>query len=172
MTEYQLWAARHPQAAAELQQLLNAAAHYHPESQPTHSEARVQQAVRMEIARRGGLAWRNNVGASPTKEKHVCPVCHFAFEVKKDALRWGICNDSAKLNEQLKSPDLIGVVPLLITPQMVGSVIGQFRGWEVKESGWHFNPKDPHECAQLAFGTLLEGKGAGFEFTTGGLKPW
>lgn len=172
MTEYQVWATLWPQAAAELQQVLHAAAHYHPEEAPKNSETRVQQAVRMEIARRGGLCFRNNVGASPTKEQHVCPRCTFTFEVRKDALRWGLCNDSARLNAQLKSPDLIGAVPVLITPQMVGQTIGQFRGWEVKREGWEFNPKDPHECAQLAFGTLIEGKGASFEFTTGGLKPW
>lgn len=163
---YQAWAQRHPQAAAELQQVLHADAHHSPEGTPIKSEAYAQQAARLQIAKQGGLAWRNNVGASKSKEQHSCPRCNFRFEVEQAPIRWGLCNDSAKLNSKIKSSDLIGIMPRLITPEMVGTTIGQFIAVETKRPGWKYKGDD-HEVAQLNWLQLVAGKGGVAFFSTG-----
>lgn len=61
--------------------------------------------------------WRNNVGA---------------FYHKKTLIRYGLANESKKLNEKLKSADLIGIRPILITEEHVGKIIGQFVSCEIK----------------------------------------
>lgn len=166
---YPEWAARHPQAAQELHQLLNAEAHFQPEGAPIMTEAYAQQQARLQIAKQGGLAWRNNVGASKAKEQHSCPRCSFRFEVEQAPIRWGLCNDSAKLNAKIKSSDLIGIVPRLITPEMVGTTIGQFLAVETKKQGWKFAGNE-HEVAQLNWLQLIAGKGGVSMFSTGGVQ--
>lgn len=49
-------------------------------------------------------------------------------------IRWGLANESKAMNERFKSADLIGVRPVLITQEMVGTVIGQFASVEVKRT--------------------------------------
>lgn len=103
------------------------------------SEARVQDEIRLEAARLGIRLWRNNSGA-----------------YKDNTGRWvryGLANDSAQLNERLKSPDLIGWRKRLITQDMVGGTIGQCVMREVKPEGWFFTATE-HEAAQLAFMNL------------------
>lgn len=165
---YRDWAARHPQAAQELQQLLHADAHYDPKTEGK-SEAYAQQQARLAIARAGGMAWRNNVGASKSKEQHSCPRCQFRFEVILPPIRWGLCNDSSKLNAKVKSSDLIGIMPVLITPGMVGTTIGQFIAVETKKPGWKYAGND-HELAQLAWLELIAGKGGVSMFSTGAVQ--
>lgn len=165
MIDYQQWAARHPRAAEELEQMM----HAHRVSNSTHdnkSESYTQQKARIEVAKQGGVAWRNNVGALKTKEQHTCPRCQFHFEVKQAPIRWGLCNDSAGLNKVYKSSDLIGIMPRQITQEMVGSVIGQFVAIETKKQGWTYKG-DPHETAQLAWLTLVASKGGLSFFSTG-----
>lgn len=163
---YQEWADSYPQAASALLQVLAPAAEYNPASEGK-SEAYAQQQARLSIARRGGLAWRNNVGASKSKESHRCPCCGFAFEVKQPPIRWGLCNDSHQLNAKIKSSDLIGIMPVLITTAMVGSTIGQFIAVETKRPGWSYKGDD-HEVAQLAWLQLIASKGGVSMFSTGG----
>lgn len=148
-----IWASRWsipPQALADLQSLL--VHEYQGEALAGSSEAYVSSAVRLDEARRGNLIWRNNVGA-----------------LKDPAGRWvrfGLCNDSARLNEKLKSSDLIGITPVVITPAHVGQTIGQFTALEAKEAGWKFTGT-PREVAQAAYGQLVITHGGRFAFTTG-----
>jgi hypothetical protein len=166
---YDQWVARHPQAAAELSNVFTATCTYPAVSEiGDKSESYVQQQVRMTFARSGGMLWRNNVGATPAKETHKCPSCGFKFEVRKQPVRYGLCNDSSKLNKQFKFPDLIGIMPVTITPQHVGQTIGQFAGIEVKRPGWVFNPNDPHQQAQQRALHLLASQYAIAYFSTGG----
>lgn len=89
------------------------------------SEAGNQSRIREHWATtRGARLWRNNVGQLLDKERR--PV------------RFGLANDSRQLNEQIKSGDLIGWQPRLVTPDMVGDVIAEFVSIEVKEGGWKF----------------------------------
>ena len=147
--------------------MLHADAHYAPDALiGAKSEAYSQQAARLQIAKAGGLAWRNNVGASKTKEQHRCPKCAFHFSVEQAPIRWGLCNDSSKLNASVKSSDLIGVVPRVITPELVGTTIGQFLAVETKRPGWKYKG-NAHEVAQMAWLQLVAGKGGLAMFSTG-----
>lgn len=98
------------------------------------SEAAVQADIRVFASRRGCALWRNNSGSLQ--------------DATGRWVRFGVGNDSKRINEVWKSPDLVGINPVRIEPQHVGSIIGQFWGVEVKEPGWKFHPNNAHETAQ------------------------
>jgi len=50
-------------------------------------------------------------------------------------IRFGLGNDGSKASKMLKFGDLIGITPLIITPEMVGQTIGVFTNLEVKPDG-------------------------------------
>ena len=114
------------------------------------SEAVVQQQARLELARTGGLIWRNNVGA--------------CIDDTGRMIRYGLCNDSAQMNRSIASSDLIGVTPMVIGPEHVGRTIGVFTAVECKRPGWHLTPGDKRGQAQLKFIELIRSVGgiAGF----------
>lgn len=109
-------------------------------SSGSESERAVQSRVRLEAAQKGVHLWRNNVGAGQ--------LANGSF------LRWGLANDSAGLNEVIKSADLIGIRKRLITPADVGQHLGQFVSREVKRADWHWTGT-PEEEAQLRWATLI-----------------
>lgn len=152
---FENWAKRHPEAAAELAQLHTAALNEKDADNSGKSEAWAQQQIRFKVARMGGLLWRNNVGATKAKTIHHCPRCHFDFEQRNQPVRYGLCNESVQQNDAIKSADLIGVMPVLITPEMVGTKIGQFISVEAKRPDWTYNPNDPHTAAQAAWAALV-----------------
>jgi len=105
---------------------------------PDHrTENTVQDGSRLRIQDVGGVLWRNNSGAMKTSDGRF--------------LRWGLGNDSVKVNARRKSSDLIGVTPMLILPHHVGRTVGVFTAIENKSSGWVYNPYDEHQKAQYAF---------------------
>lgn len=118
------------------------------------SEAWAQSQVRIEFGKTGGRAWRNNVGA--LKREDGVPV------------RFGLANDSAMINRVLKSGDLIGIKPRIVTQDMVGQLIGQFWSRECKEPGWRYTGT-AREAAQLAWVNLILRMGGDAKFTTGEL---
>jgi hypothetical protein len=120
------------------------------------NEASVQSLVRLEASRRGWKLWRNNVGV--------------LLDAKGRPVRYGLCNDSKIVNENVKSADLIGIRPMLITPDMVGQTIGQFVSLECKHEGWKPSPKDKHEIAQAKWAEIVLSAGGYAAFTTGGLE--
>lgn len=131
------WAQRHgitPQALQELQQLI--VMDHLPPPKKGISESAVQSGVRIEAAENNVWLTRNNVGV--LKDNRGVPV------------RYGLCNSSQQENEVCKSSDLIGIRTILITPEMVGSSIGQFVARETKRADWKWKG-DKHEQAQLAF---------------------
>jgi len=115
------------------------------------SETRVQTSIRLEASRIGARLWRNNVGATLTEDG--------AF------LRYGLANDSKKMNALIKSSDLIGIRPVEITPAHVGGVFGQFVAREVKREGWTYKG-DKRELAQLRFLELVNALGGDGAFAT------
>jgi hypothetical protein len=116
------------------------------------SESWAQSVVRLEAPSVGAMLWRNNVGALQDETGRV--------------VRYGLANDSAAVNKVIKSGDLIGVRKRVITPEMVGTTIGQFVSREMKPPGWHFTGT-PRECAQLAFANLVVSYGGDAAFATG-----
>lgn len=82
------------------------------------SEAQVQKGIRIDAVRADSLLWRNNNGA--------------AIDASGRHIRYGLGNDSKRLNGVFKSSDLIGVTPL----QVGGATIGVFTAIEVKRPGW------------------------------------
>lgn len=119
---------------------------------PGLSEAAVQNQIRLEAAEVGARIWRNNVGAMMDENGHF--------------IRFGLCNDSAQMNREIKSSDLIGIKPVLITPAHVGSVLGVFLAREVKPGNWFFTGTD-RERGQLKFLELVAALGGDARFVTG-----
>lgn len=117
------------------------------------SEAAIQSLVRLEAARKGIKLWRNNVGVL-VNEKTGQPV------------RYGLANDSVNLNKVIKSADLIGWRPVLITPEHIGSRIAQFVSRECKRPGWKFGG-DEHERAQLRWAEAVTADGGDAKFCSG-----
>lgn len=156
------WAGRHPQAAADLLGTLNSAPWPQPlDAPPDASEAWAQQQTRFNVARAGGLAFRNNVGATPAR----CPDCG----AKRQPVRYGLANDSVQLNKQIKSSDLILAIPRRISPEDVGRTIAQFGSIECKRPGWKYTGKQ-QEPAQAAWLSLINQIGGFAAFSTGDIE--
>lgn len=76
-----------------------------------HPERDAQQAIQIAVSKWGARCWRNNVGTFYTKD--LRPV------------RCGLAPGSS---------DLIGITPVVITPDMVGRTVGIFTALEVKSA--------------------------------------
>lgn len=61
------------------------------------SESAIQNKVRLAAAYAGLECWRNNVGVSMVIDEYG----------NKRPVRYGLANDSAKVNKEIKSSDLI-----------------------------------------------------------------
>jgi hypothetical protein len=109
-----------------------------------NAENMIQAQMRINAARSGRYLWRNNVGAGLLKNGSF--------------VRWGLANDSAALNARCKSADLIGLEKVLITPEMVGTIIGRFLSVECKKAAWRYSGT-LEENAQLAWATLVNSQG-------------
>ena len=117
-----------------------------------HSESGILSDIRLEASERGSRLWRNNVGAT--------------YTAQGDFIRYGLANDSKQLNTAIKSADLIGIRPILITQAHVGQVIGQFISREVKRPDWKWRGT-PAEKAQLAWADLIMSLGGDACFAIG-----
>ena len=116
------------------------------------SEDEVQAIVRLKYAQHNIVLWRNNTGALKDANGRL--------------VRYGLCNDSAALNRSLKSSDLIGIAPRVITQADVGKTIGQFIARECKPEGWGYKGTE-REIAQRRFIELVNSLGGNAGFTTG-----
>lgn len=137
------WACRHrvsQQALTEL--LLLLAMPPAPPVAPTpRSEAAAQAEIRLAAPQWGGVLWRNNVG-----------VCEYS---ERAPVRFGLANDSAKLNAHVKSSDLIGFTPV------AGTAV--FTAIECKRADWAWRAT-AREIAQQRFHNVVRAGGgiAGF----------
>lgn len=104
------------------------------------SEAAVQNIVKLEASKKSIWLTRNNSGAGYMSDGRF--------------IRWGLSNESEKMNKKIKSSDLIGIRPIRIEQRHVGQVIGQFVARETKPGYWKFSAND-HENAQLKFLELV-----------------
>jgi hypothetical protein len=152
------WAAAHGVGLAALQDLqrrlgiLTAVPDAATASGPAKSEAWAQSAVRLEACQKGLRLWRNNVGALLDKQGRL--------------VRYGLANDSANLNAQVKSGDLIGWRPVTVTPAHVGHKLAVFVSREIKEPGWQYTGT-AHEQAQLAWAHMINAAGGDARFADG-----
>lgn len=122
---------------------------YQPGRVNPNTEGAVQATVRLEAAKKGLRIWRNNVGAmQDTNGRHV---------------RFGLANDSERVNAHIKSADLIGIRPVTITAAHVGHTIGQFVSREIKPPGWSYSGT-PREEAQKRWAELIAGFGGDAQF--------
>jgi hypothetical protein len=86
------------------------------------------------------LLFRNNVGV--LKDARGVPI------------RFGLANDSARVNQRIKSSDLVGMAP-----------DGRFLAVETKAPGWAFGGSQREE-AQLRFLNLIRARGGVGTFAT------
>ena len=84
------------------------------------SEKRVEQEIMLAVSKTGGVIFKNNVGQAYTKDGQP--------------FRYGLVKGSS---------DLIGITPVTITQDMVGSTLGVFTAIEVKKSrtGYGLRPE-------------------------------
>lgn len=108
------------------------------------TEASTQQKLRLSSATIGANLWRNNNGAGVND--------------RGDFMRWGLGNDSKRVNDAFKSSDLIGITPIMITQQHIGRVFGIFTAVEVKKASWKGVQND-REKAQWRYLQLVLNKG-------------
>lgn len=144
------WGTRYRIPPEALQELLDFLTPPAPlTSSTTSSEARVQRQVRLATNATSGLLLRNNSGT--LTDSRGVPV------------RFGLGNDSAKLNKEFKSSDLVGLTPILIEPRHVGFYWGVFTSIEVKKGDWRYRGNET-ERGQLAFINAIKARGgiAGF----------
>jgi hypothetical protein len=116
------------------------------------SESRAQANVRLEASSKGMRLWRNNNGGATDASGHF--------------VRFGLANDSEAINKRIKSADLIGIRPVVITREHVGNTIGQFVSREIKRPGWSYTGTD-RERAQAAWAQLVLALGGDAGFATG-----
>lgn len=101
------------------------------------NEATIQDACRLKINTTGGTLWRNNSGACTDATGRI--------------IRYGLGNDSQRINAVMKSSDLIGIQPVRIQPHHVGQTFGLFVAVECKPEGWKLRDSDKRAQAQLNF---------------------
>lgn len=146
-----IWAQRHGISAAamwELQNLFNPST---PVNGDGLSEAHAQGAIRLAAPFNGSLLWRNNSGATKDETGRL--------------VRYGLGNDSERINKQWKSSDLIGLTTVVIQPSHIGQAFGIFTAIEVKAPGWK-KPGNERERAQAAYLTIVNARGGIGRFAT------
>lgn len=109
------------------------------------SESEIQQQIRIVTSRLGWRLWRNNKGAGKLENGNF--------------IRWGLCNETPALGSQIRSADLIGIRPVLITAEHIGTTIGQLVSIECKRENWKPSLADPHEIAQRRWRDLINDLG-------------
>lgn len=104
--------------------------------------------IRLDAANQGLLLWRNNSGGF--------------YDEKGRFVRYGLGSFTEK--DDYKSSDYIGITPVFITPEMVGSVVGVFTAVEMKAEGWKFYQSDKRALKQSNFHDMVLRNGgyAGF----------
>ncbi len=121
------------------------------------SEFTAQQKIRLEAKDHDAVLWRNNVGA--ILDNRGVPV------------RFGLANDTKKLNERIKSSDLIGISQVTITAADVGKTFAVFTAIECKKPGWTYTGT-AREKAQLAWLKLITRLGGYAKFACGPQDIW
>jgi hypothetical protein len=116
------------------------------------TEAALQSIIRRDFAYIGPI-FRNNVGACEDATGRL--------------IRYGLGNDSAQLNREIKSSDLIGITPVTAYLASIGwTTLGVFTALECKAPGWHMRPSDDRARAQARFHDIVRQAGGFAGFVT------
>lgn len=110
-------------------------------------ESAVTSHVRLAAAQLGVTLWRNNCGGF--------------YDENGRFVRYGLGSEA-----KLASSDWIGIRPVLITPEMVGQVLGVFTAVEMKSEGWKFKDDDKHLLQQKFFIDTVNSYGGMAGFAT------
>lgn len=105
------------------------------------TETEVQNEVLLQASKLGWRLFRNNVGV--------------AYRQDGVPIRYGLANNSKQMNQILKSSDLIGIKPTLITPDMVGQTIGVFTAIECKRGDWKRGTTKREEAQNNFIGLVI-----------------
>jgi len=97
------------------------------------NESTVSDENKVFVSSLGGKLDRNNNGV--------------AFRKDGTPIRFGLGNESAKIHAVRRSSDQIGILPVVITPDMVGKTIGVFLAVEDKKFPWTYKATE-HEVGQ------------------------
>lgn len=108
-------------------------------------ENQTQPIIRVEAAKHGIVLYRNNVGV--------------AYDERDVPVRFGLANESAQINEKIKSSDLIGITPVLIRPHHVGCCFGVFTSIECKHGDWVFRGTKREKAQQAWIDVILRNGG-------------
>lgn len=84
-------------------------------------EQEATQEVRLAASSLGFRLFRNNNGACVDETGRL--------------IRYGLGNESVRINKEFKFGDYIGIYPITVTPEMVGRTVGVFVNAEIKPSG-------------------------------------
>lgn len=117
------------------------------------NESELQKQIQLDASKRGARLWRNNSGAT-----FICEHAQTCPHANRQPVRFGLGNDSAKMNAVMKSSDLIGITPVVITADMVGQTVGVFTSIEVKRPGWRW-AGTKREIAQNAWIEMVKSLG-------------
>ncbi len=131
------------QAVSELMQILAQVTLLPALTAPKGSEARVVQELRVSAPHHQGHLWRNNNGALRDERGNM--------------IRYGLANESTRLNKVFKSSDLIGFTRI--------HDVAIFTAIEAKRPGWKA-PTNERETAQAAFLKLVHAGGGIALFAT------
>lgn len=146
------WALKHKITPAALRDLCHTCVYTQPVVGDGESESTVQRDVRLEAAALGKYLFRNNKGAGTHEESG-------------NFIRWGLCNDTKVLGSSVRSADLVGFEPIIITPEWIGCKVARFLSVECKPEGWSWSGTQ-HEMAQLKWATLINAEGGRAIITT------
>jgi hypothetical protein len=108
------------------------------------SEDEIDQEIQLEASKMGILLMRNNSGVLENRDG--TPV------------RYGLGNISKDQNKKFKSSDRIAIMPVTITPEMVGQTVGVFLAIEIKREGWKFKGEE-REIGQKNFIDFVNARG-------------
>ncbi len=122
-------------------------------------ESDLQKLIQLDASKSGARLWRNNSGAT-----FICEHSPHCPNAANRPVRFGLGNESAKVNKTMKSSDLIGITPVVVTPGMVGQTVGVFTAVEVKRPGWAFHGT-PREIAQQNWINLINSLGGLAKFS-------
>lgn len=120
------------------------------------TEAWAKQRVLLRLSEAGGVGWVNNRGV--------------AYNSSGTPVRFGLANTSSQVNRNIKSSDIIGIVPVVISPEHIGQKLGVFVSIETKRPKWRYSGSK-HENAQFKWLELVRSMGGISAFSTG-ILPW